>query len=117
MNTSTTVSSSARAAAAQLADMADVSVSDKQRAVLQRIAAQRERITARRSARAQALALRSSHASSMPTTGPLAERVVAFARLHPVAMAAAAAVALMVGPRRVIRWAGVALPLLARFRR
>lgn len=117
MNTSPMATPSAKAAAANVADRADVSVSDKQRVVLERIAAQRERITARRHARAQTLALRSGRVTTMPTTGPLAERLVAFARLHPMAVAAAAGVGLMLGPRRMIRWAGVALPLIAKFRR
>lgn len=113
MTTPTNASLSAKVDAV----VAEASASAEQRAVLERIAAQRERIAARRSARAQALALRSSHGTTMPTTGPLAERAIAFARLHPMAVAAAAGVALMLGPRRVIRWAGVMLPLLSRFRR
>ncbi|MNV88732.1 hypothetical protein D3C71_1829590 [compost metagenome] len=117
MNTSPMAIPSAKAAAANVVNAVDVSVSDDQRAVLERIAAQRERIAARRSARAQTLALRSRQATTMPTTGPMAERLVAFARLHPMAVAAAAGLALALGPRRVIRWAGVALPMIARFRR
>ena len=117
MNTSPMATPSAKAAAAQVADLVDVPVSDEERVVLDRIAAQRERITARRNARAQALALRSSHAQTMPVTGPFADRAIAFARLHPMAVAVAAGVALMLGPHRVIRWAGVALPMIAKFRR
>lgn len=117
MNTSPMAIPSAKAAAAHVVNAVDVSVSDEERAVLERIAAQRERIAARRNARAQALALRSGHTAVMPTTGPLAERAIAFARLHPMAVAVAAGVALMLGPRRVIRWAGVALPMIAKFRR
>ena len=113
MNTSTTPSLPAKADAV----IADVTATAEQQAVLARIAAQRERITARRSARAQTLELRSSHGPAVPTSGPLAERVIAFARLHPMAVAAAAGVTLMLGPRRVLRWATVALPLIARFRR
>ena len=117
MNTSPMAIPSAKAAAANVVNAVDVSVSDDQRAVLERIAAQRERIAARRNARAQALALRSSHSPVMPNTGPLAERAVAFARLHPMAVAIAAGAALMLGPRRVIRWATLALPVIAKFRR
>lgn len=115
MNTPTNASVSAKVDAA----VADVTATDEQRAVLERIAAQRERLAARRNARAQAVALRSgSHgAMVMPTTGPLADRALAFAKLHPMAVAVAAGVALMLGPRRVIRWAGVVLPLVAKFRR
>lgn len=113
MNTPTTASLSAKVDAA----VADVSATDEQRAVLERITAQRERLAARRSARSQALALRSSQGAVMPTTGPLSERALAFARLHPMAVAVAAGVALMLGPRRVIRWAGIVLPLISKMRR
>jgi hypothetical protein len=40
-----------------------------------------------------------------------------FARLHPIAVAGAAAAAVVVGPRRVVRWAGVVMPMLMRLRR
>lgn len=114
MNTPTNASVSAKVDAA----VADVTATEEQRVVLERIAAQRERLAARRNARAQAVALRSSHGvTAMPTTGPLADRALAFAKLHPMAVAVAAGVALMLGPRRVIRWAGVVLPLVAKFRR
>ncbi|MCD2511843.1 hypothetical protein [Comamonas endophytica] len=113
MNTATNATVSATVDTA----IADVSATDEQRAVLQRIAAQRERLAARRNARAQALALRSSHGPAMPHSGPLSERALAFARLHPMAAAVAAGAALMIGPRRLIRWAGIVLPLVAKFRR
>lgn len=113
MNTPTTASVNDKVDTA----LADVTASPEQRAVLERIAAQRERLAARRSAHSQALALRSGHASAMPATGPLPERALAFARLHPMAVAVAAGVALMLGPRRVIHWAGIVLPLLSKMRR
>jgi hypothetical protein len=90
---------------------------EAQQRVLERIAAQRERLRARRAARAQAVAL------GRPEQGPggidesLALRAAGFAKEHPLAVAAMAGVALMAGPRRLIRWAGVALPLLMRLRR
>lgn len=95
----------------------DASLPEAHRVVLRRIAAQRERLQARRNARAQALALHAQQAPQMPTDGPLLERVVAFARLHPVAVAAAAGAVLMLGPGRLIRWTSIVLPLVARFRR
>lgn len=114
MSTSTTsAADSVKANAAAL----DVSLPESHRAVLLRIATQRERLLARRSARAQALALQSQHAAHMPTSGALAERLVAFARLHPAAVAVAAVAAVAVGPRRLIRWSGILLPLVAKFRR
>lgn len=112
MNTTT----SAAAVSKAEATLRDAALPEAHRVVLKRIAAQRERLNARRNARVQALALR-SQAPQMPVGGPLVERVVAFARLHPVAVAAAAGVALMLGPGRLIRWTGIVLPLVARFRR
>lgn len=113
MNTTTSAATVSKAAAT----LRDAALPEAQRVVLKRIAAQRERLSARRSARAQALALRSQQAAQMPVGGPLVERVVAFARLHPVAVAAVAGVALMLGPGRLIRWTTIVLPLVARFRR
>jgi hypothetical protein len=88
-----------------------------QQRVIDRIATQRERLRARRAARAQALAL----AGRDPGLGGIDEslvlRAAGFAREHPVAVAAMAGVALVAGPRRLIRWAGVALPLLMRLKR
>ena len=88
-----------------------------QQRVLDRIALQRERLRARRAARAQSLAL----AQRDPGTGgmdeSLALRAAGFAREHPLAVAAMAGVALVAGPRRLIRWAGVLLPMLMRLRR
>ena len=91
--------------------------SEDQQRVIDRIAVQRERLRARRAARAQALAL----AGREPGVGGIDEslvlRAAGFAREHPVAVAAMAGVALVAGPRRLIRWAGVVLPLLLRLRR
>ncbi|MBS7780803.1 hypothetical protein KHY18_22665 [Acidovorax sp. CCYZU-2555] len=95
----------------------DASLPEAHRAVLLRIATQRERLNARRNARAQALAVQSQQSVHMPASGPLSERLVAFARLHPVAVAAAAVAALAVGPRRLIRWSSIVLPLVAKYRR
>lgn len=87
-----------------------------QGAVLERIAAQRERLRARRAARAQAVALARQEASGHPHDS-LAWRALGFAREHPAAVAAMAGVAMVAGPRRLIRWAGVVLPIVMRLKR
>lgn len=86
-----------------------------QQQVLDRIAAQRERLGARRAQRLEARALADS--GQMPGVDtPLAQRLAWFAREHPVAVAAVAGAALMAGPRRLVRWAGIALPLILKLR-
>lgn len=73
---------------------------------------------ARRVARAQARAL--AEQAGSPTGGEdasLALRAAGFAREHPLAVAAIAGVALVAGPRRLIRWAGIVLPMVMRLRR
>lgn len=86
-----------------------------QQKVLRRIAVQRTRLRARAAARAQALALRASQSGeTLSADAPLTERLMAFARLHPVAVAAAGAVALVVGPRKLFRLGAVVLPWIIR---
>ena len=87
-----------------------------QQKVLDRIATQRERLRARQAARAQALALAQRDGAG-PIDESLALRAAAFAREHPLAVAAMAGAGLVAGPRRLIRWAGVLLPMLMRLRR
>jgi len=87
----------------------------EQQRVLDRIAKQRERIRARRVARAQSLALARSAQQASPDE-PFALRAAAFAKQHPVAVAALAGVALVAGPRRLVRWVGLAMPLITRLR-
>jgi hypothetical protein len=89
---------------------------DQQR-VLDRIALQRERLRARRAARAQSLALAQREPLGAALDESMLWRVAGFARQHPVAVATMAGVALVAGPRRLIRWAGVVLPMLMRLRR
>ena len=48
---------------------------------------------------------------------PLLLRAAAFARAHPLAVAAMAGAGLVAGPRRLLRWAGVLLPMLIRLKR
>lgn len=88
----------------------------EQRVVLKRIAAQRDRLLARRLARQQAVALR-AQATSVPLDAPMVDRLAAFVRLHPVASAALAAGALLVGPRKLMRWGTAAWPVVAKFMR
>lgn len=90
----------------------------QQQRILDRIALQRERLRARRAARAQAQALtESQRAAAGGAEDSLALRAAGFAREHPMAVAAIAGVAVVAGPRRLIRWAGVLLPMLLRLRR
>ena len=90
----------------------------QQQRILDRIALQRERLRARRAARAQAQALtESQRAAAGGSEDSLALRAAGFAREHPMAVAAIAGVAVVAGPRRLIRWAGVLLPMLLRLRR
>ncbi len=87
----------------------------EQQRLLDRIALQRERLKARRAARAQSQALAQS-SQQAASDEPFAVRAALFARQHPAAVAAIAGVALVAGPRRLIRWAGIALPLVSRLR-
>ncbi len=88
----------------------------EQRKVLERIEQQRERLHARSAAQRQALALRQEQQSIDPEA-PLSVKLITFARLHPVAVAVAAAAAIVAGPSRLVRWAGIAMPLISRLRR
>lgn len=86
-----------------------------QQLVLDRIAAQRERLSSRR---AQRLAMRAqAEGGQVPGADtPLVQRLMWFTREHPVVVAAVAGAALMAGPRRLVRWVGVALPLILKLR-
>ncbi|MBT9513338.1 MAG: hypothetical protein IV104_13415 [Acidovorax sp.] len=90
-----------------------------QQRILDRIALQRERLRARRVASAQALVLAENNraAAGGGAEDSLAWRAAGFAREHPWAVAAMAGAAVVAGPRRLIRWAGVLLPMLLRLRR
>lgn len=88
----------------------------EQRAVLRRIAIQRDRLAAAQAARHQAAALRAARPHVSPDA-PLWERAAAFGRLHPLATAAAVSVALMIGPRRLFRIATTVLPIVAKLKR
>lgn len=89
-----------------------------QREILWRIEAQRERLAARRSALRQAAALRESASDRVDADASLPLRLLAFARLHPMAVAAVIGVAgAAAGPRKLLRLAGVVLPIVMRMRR
>lgn len=93
---------------------ADASLA-KQR-VLSRIAAQRERIRARREAAVHAgTSPGAAHTSEIQE--PLLLRAVLLAKQHPALVAAAVGVAMMAGPSRLVRWATIALPWVMRLRR
>lgn len=87
-----------------------------QQEVLDRIRVQRERLRARRAAQQQERALLRARSSVNPSD-PLPQRLLAFARQHPVVSLAVAGLAAASGPRRLLRWAGVLLPMLGRLRR
>lgn len=93
-----------------------LTANEEERAVLKRIAMQRDRMAAAKQAKAQAQSLR-AQPETVPADAPLMERLVVFAKLHPVATAAVAGVALMIGPRKLLRYGGMALPLLAKLKR
>lgn len=89
----------------------------EQQRIVERIATQRERLRARRAARAQSLALAGGNPGLAALDESFVLRAAGFARQHPVAVAAMAGVALLAGPRRLVRWTGVLLPMLMRLRR
>ena len=88
-----------------------------QQKVLDRIATQRDRLRARRAAMAQSRAVTQQRDGIGGIDESFVLRAAGFAREHPLAVAAMAGVGLLAGPRRLIRWAGVVLPLLMRLRR
>ena len=89
--------------------------SDEQQKVIDRIAAQRERLRVRRTERAHRLVLLSEEKAVASRT-PLWLRTAVVARRYPLGVSLLAGVALLVGPKRLVRWAGVGLPLYMRMR-
>lgn len=88
----------------------------EERVVLQRIAQQRDRLAARKATYQQVAALR-AQASAVSPDAPLIDRVLTFARLHPLASVGLVGAALLVGPRKIMRVGVAVLPLLAKLRR
>lgn len=91
-------------------------ISDKEQ-VLQRIEAQRLRLRERHARRLSAIAVQrdAKVVSGLGPDASLASKAAVFARLHPVAVAVAAAAAVVLGPKRVIKWAGVVMPLVMKY--
>jgi hypothetical protein len=90
----------------------------QQQLVLERIAAQRERIRARQRAHATQLASRSDVSPAADSgDASMLERLLQFTREHPSVLAVIAAAAVAAGPRRIVRWASVILPLVMRSKR
>ena len=88
----------------------------EQKQVLARIARQRGRVKAKAAAQAQAHALHEARsAQHVLADDPLPVRLLSFVRLHPVATAAAGALLMVLGPRKLMRWGGVAIPWIVKF--
>lgn len=90
--------------------------SPEQLAVLKRIDAQRDRIHARQLAMQQARALKADNADRVDAEAPLPMRLLAFARLHPIAVAVAVGAALIAGPAKLMRIGGIVLPIVMKMR-
>lgn len=89
-----------------------------QQQVLDRIAVQRKRLRARRAAHAQAVAMaRSTQEVGAGNEGSFVVRLAGFMREHPIAVASLVGVAAVIGPRRLVRWATLLLPLVLRMGR
>lgn len=95
------------------------SLSDRQQKVLERIAMQRQRVRARRAARSQAMQVQAAQdqRQAADSDTSMTIRLLAFARSHPAAVAVVAGLAVVAGPARLIRWAGLAMPLIMQMRR
>lgn len=89
----------------------------EQQHLLDRISMQRDRIHARRVARAQSIAISENRSGIDGADDSLVLRVAGFAREHPLAVLGMAGVAAVAGPRRLVRWTGVLLPMLLKLRR
>ncbi|MEJ5032130.1 hypothetical protein DCO45_21325 [Comamonas sp. JNW] len=90
------------------------------REVLLRIQNQRERLDGRRLAREQALALRRDATGGQHhpmAYGTLAERLISFGREHPLVCAGLVGAGLLLGPRKLIRMATIAMPIVMKLRR
>lgn len=90
----------------------------EQQVVVDRIAAQRLRWCARCLAK-KLPAVPSDTISTTATASKIASdglsQVLALVRSHPAAVAAAVGVTVVLGPRRLLRWSGVLVPILLRY--
>ncbi len=91
------------------------SPSDEQQQVIDRIAAQRERLRVRRTERAHRLVMLRQEKAVVSQT-PLWLRAAVVAKRYPLGISLLAGVALLVGPKRLVRWAGIGLPMYMRMR-
>ena len=115
---STTTTTTSAAAASHVSRELDAAhASPAERDVLKRIEAQRDRLHARALAMHQARALKAAASDRIDADAPLAVRLLSFARLHPVAVAGVLGVALAAGPSKLIRLAGIILPIVMRMRK
>ena len=86
--------------------------------VLSRIQNQRERLYGRRLAQQQALALQRQNATGNDLAyGSVVERIIGFGRQHPVVCAGALGLGLLLGPRKLLRIATMAMPIVMKLRR
>ena len=85
-----------------------------QQRVLDRIAAQRERLRARRATRAQAP---TEAKDTNFLWAPLVSQGLVFASQHPLVVLALVGAAIAAGPKRLLRWGTAALPVLLQLRR
>jgi len=98
-------------------DPAWLSATAAERAVLKRIAAQRDRLcSAKKTQQVHSNTLRAP-ASTVPAEAPFAQRLAVFVKLHPVATASVAGLALLLGPRKLIRFSSIAIPLISKLKR
>ena len=89
--------------------------SDEQQKVIDRIAAQRERLRVRRTERAHRWVMLRQEKAVVSQT-PFWLRTAVVARRYPLGMSLLAGAVLLIGPKRVVRWAGIGLPLYMRMR-
>ena len=87
----------------------------EQQAVLERISAQHAPLQERRALGAQYRAALLAQ-QGLPQGASAAMRAGAFARQHPLALAAAAGAVYAIGPKRLLGWVNAVLPILVRLR-
>lgn len=87
----------------------------EQQRLLERMHAQRQRLVAWRAQQRQT-SNSQNHVGAALLSSALTGRLAWFVRQHPLAVAACAGLAWAAGPQRLVRWAGVLLPLLLRLR-
>ena len=105
----------ARAEAREQALLDDAS--PEARVALLRIQKQRERLHGRAMAQAQIQSWRHSDPDYAMSHGSLVERLIGFGRQHPVVCAGLLGVGLLIGPRKLMRVATIALPWVLKLRR